>query len=108
MKSTSTSPNAAVTLRVSGTTQRPSRRAGLNSPVITTTARILDRGYAGGVFRRRVDPVDLHMMISAFCFFRVANQHTFLAAFGRDLVDPASHERDRAIVGDMVVSYLTG
>jgi AcrR family transcriptional regulator len=51
----------------------------MNSPVITTIARILERGYAAGVFRRRIDPVDLHMMISAFCFFRVANQHTFLA-----------------------------
>src|ERR1700734_3819559 len=80
----------------------------LNSPVITTTARILDRGYADGVFRRQVDPADLHMMISAFCFFRVANRHTFLAAFGRDLVDPASHERHREMVGDMVVSYLPG
>jgi AcrR family transcriptional regulator len=80
----------------------------MNSPVITTTGRILERGYAAGVFRRRVDPVDLHMMISAFCFFRVANQHTFLAAFGRDLVDPASHELHREMVGDMVVSYLTG
>jgi AcrR family transcriptional regulator len=80
----------------------------MNSPVITTIARILERGYAAGAFRRQIDPVDLHVMISAFCFFRVANQHTFLAAFGRDLVDPASHERDRAIVGDMVVSYLTG
>ena len=32
VKSTSTSPNAAVTLRVSGTTQRPSRRAGPKIP----------------------------------------------------------------------------
>jgi AcrR family transcriptional regulator len=80
----------------------------MNTPVITAIERILERGYANGVFSRQVDPVDLHMMISAFCFFRVANQHTFRAAFGRDLVDPASHERHRAMVGDMVVSYLTG
>ena len=26
-------------------------------------------------------------MISSFCFFRVANRHTFGALFGRDLVD---------------------
>jgi AcrR family transcriptional regulator len=80
----------------------------MNTSVITATARILERGYAAGVFHRQIDPVDLHMMISAFCFFRVANQHTFRAAFDRDLVGPATHERHRAILGDMVVSYLTG
>jgi hypothetical protein len=47
------------------------------------------------------------MMISAFCFFRVANRHTFGAAFGRDLTDPASHEHHRKMIGDLVVSYLT-
>jgi len=35
VKSTSTSPNIAVTVRFSGTTQRPSRRAGPKIPVIT-------------------------------------------------------------------------
>ncbi len=35
VKSTSTSPNAAVTVRLSGTTQRPSLRAGPKTPVMT-------------------------------------------------------------------------
>jgi AcrR family transcriptional regulator len=80
---------------------------GMKSPVVTATARTLERGYRDGVFRRRVDAVDLHMMISAFCFFRVANRHTFHIAFGRDMVDPAVHEHHRKVLGDMVVSYLT-
>jgi AcrR family transcriptional regulator len=80
---------------------------GMKSPVVTATARTLERGYRDGVFRRRVDAIDLHMMISAFCFFRVANRHTFRIAFGYDLIDPARHEHDRKMLGDMVVSYLT-
>ena len=50
-------------------------------------AKILERGYADGVFTREVDPIDLHMMISAFCVFRVANRYTFRTIFDRDLTD---------------------
>src|SRR4051794_3357079 len=79
----------------------------LNSPAIAVLEGILERGHADGTFRRRIDPVDLHMMISAFCVFRVANRHTFGTLFGRDMLDPQLRERYRRMVGDMVVSYLT-
>ena len=80
--------------------------ANLNSPAIEVIARILERGYATGVFRRQVDAVDLHMMISAFCVFRVANRHTFGTIFGRDLMAEELRERYRGMLGDMVVDYL--
>ena len=80
--------------------------AGLNTPVIDLLARILDRGYASGAFTRRVDAIDLHMMISAFCVFRIANQHTFGVLFDRDLTRPDLRDRYREMLGDMVVSYL--
>ena len=80
--------------------------ANLNTPAIEVIARIIERGRADGVFRREADAVDVHMMISAFCFFRVANQHTFGTIFGRDLMAPELRERYRAMVGDMVVDYL--
>ena len=38
---------------------------------------ILARGRRAGVFRADVTAIDLHFMISAFCFFRVSNRHTF-------------------------------
>ena len=80
--------------------------AGQNSPVIELIEGILARGRRQGAFTRDVDAVDLHMMISAFCVFRVANRHTFGAIFDRDLTDPGLRERYRAMVGDMVVDYL--
>jgi AcrR family transcriptional regulator len=80
--------------------------AGLNSPAIELLERILARGRADGSFSRDIDAVDLHMMISAFCVFRVANRHTFGAIFDRDLTDPALHDRYRRMLGDMVVEYL--
>ena len=49
--------------------------------------RILAAGRAAGVFRRDVDAVDLHMLISSYCVFRVANRHTWQALFGRDLLE---------------------
>ena len=79
----------------------------LNNPAIELIARILDRGRASGAFVRDVDAVDLHMMISAFCVFRVANRHTFGAIFDRDLTSPALRTHYREMLADMVVGYLT-
>jgi len=79
----------------------------LNSPATELITKILERGHAEGVFRRCPDAVDVHMMISAFCFFRVANRHTFGAIFGRDLTGAELRDRYRAMVGDMIVDYLT-
>jgi AcrR family transcriptional regulator len=74
------------------------------SPAI---AELVQRGRADGVFRDDVDAVDVHMMISAFCVFRVANRHTFGTLFDRDLTDPALRERYRTMLGDMVIDYLS-
>jgi AcrR family transcriptional regulator len=78
----------------------------LSMPAIEIIGRILERGRAEGVFRREIDAVDVHMMISSFCIFRVANRHTFGALFGRDLMASELRERYRRMLGDMVVDYL--
>jgi AcrR family transcriptional regulator len=80
--------------------------AGLNTPVLDLIARILDRGRTEGVFRREIDAVDLHMVISSYCVFRVANRHTFGAIFGRDLTDPGRRDHYRRTLGDLVVELL--
>ena len=81
--------------------------AELNTPAVAVIASILERGRESGVFRRDVEAIDVHMMISAFCFFRVSNRHTFGALFGVDMLDPARRDRYRRMIGDMVVSYLS-
>src|ERR1700722_3879997 len=80
--------------------------AELNTPAVAVIARILDRGRAAGVFPRQVEAIDVHLMISAFCFFRVSNRHTFGALFGVDMLDPGRRGQYRRMVGDMVVRYL--
>jgi AcrR family transcriptional regulator len=79
----------------------------LNSPAVLVTAGILARGYSSGVFKRHAEAIDIHMMISALCFFRMSNRYTFGAIFGVDLHDPARREHYRRMVGDVIVSYLT-
>jgi AcrR family transcriptional regulator len=79
----------------------------LNTPALALIGDILARGRAQRLFRTDVDAVDVHLIVSSFCFFRVANRHTFGAIFGRDLVDPGQREHYRTMLGDMVVSHLT-
>ena len=81
--------------------------AKIGSPALDVIRRILETGRQSGLFTADVDAVDLHAMISSFCFFRVANRHTFGALFGRDLVAPAQREHYRNMLGDMVIAYLT-
>ncbi len=80
----------------------------LNISIIDTIARIVERGAALGIFRTGVDPVDLHMLISAFCFFHVSNRYTFGMIFRRDLSDAELKQRHRRMICDSVVSYLRG
>ena len=79
----------------------------LAGPIVSLLDGILSRGRARGIFRPDADAIDVHMMISAFCVFRVANRHTFGTIFGRDLVDPSRTEHYRTMCGDMIVRYLT-
>ena len=80
---------------------------GLAGPAVDVLDGILARGRESGLFRADVDALDVHVVISSFCVFRVANRHTVSAIFGRDLLEPARPEHYRRMVGDLVVEYLT-
>jgi AcrR family transcriptional regulator len=78
----------------------------VNRSAIEVLASVLDRGKRQGVFRADVDPVDVHMMISACCFFRVANRYTFGMLFDRDLSNPVRRRRHKKLIVDMVLHML--
>jgi len=82
--------------------------ANLGSPAVEVVERILRAGRAGGEFVTEADAADVHVLISSFCFFRIANQHTFGALFGRDMAGEERRDRLRRMVGDMVIAYLRG
>ena len=77
-----------------------------NEAVIRTLRALLDRGEREGAFRARVDAIDLHMLISGFCFYRVSNRHTLQVIFGRDLTAPDRVAAHRAMIVDAVLAWL--
>jgi AcrR family transcriptional regulator len=80
----------------------------LANPALDVLGRILERGVAAGQFRDDVDALDVHMLISSYCVFRIANRYTFDAIFGRDLLDPKRREQLRRMLGDLLLAYLNG
>jgi len=80
--------------------------AGRNDTVIRSLRALLDRGARDGIFRAGVDAVDLHMLISGFCFYRVSNRHTLGLIFGRDLTAPAHVTAQRRMIVEAVLAWL--
>jgi AcrR family transcriptional regulator len=78
----------------------------LNVPAIEGLRKVLERGQKGGVFRGAIDPVDLHMSISALAVFHVSNRHTFSLIFQRDLESPAALIARRDSIIEMVVRFV--
>lgn len=80
----------------------------LNASAIEALTDILKRGYAQGVFKTKIDPTDLHMLISSLSAFRVSNRHTFGVIFGVDFNDPAVRRRHKRLIGDTIVRLMKG
>ena len=78
-----------------------------NATAITLLQEVIERGVQDGSFRDDVDAVDVHMIISAYACFHVANRHTFAAIFGRDMLDPSLQDSHRRLIGDLVVATMT-
>ncbi|MDX0997268.1 TetR family transcriptional regulator [Sinorhizobium medicae] len=87
--------------------KRSSEIGELNLSIVRTIDEILDRGRREGVFRRDIDAIDLHMLISAFCFFRVSNRYTFGTIFHRELSEPDLYNRHKQMIADAVTAYVT-
>ena len=78
----------------------------LNVPAIQSLRDVLERGQREGVFRGGIDPVDLHMSISALAVFHVANRHTFALIFQRDLESAQANGARRESIVEMIVRFV--
>jgi AcrR family transcriptional regulator len=78
----------------------------LNVSVIDTLRDIYHRGVKAGAFREGIDEIDLHMTISALCFFNVSNRATFSQIFKRNMEAPDMLAKRRETVIDTVIRYL--
>ena len=78
----------------------------LNVTVIDALRRLVARGQRARVFRRDIDPIELHMSISALGIFNVANRATFSTIFKRDMASPKALAARRAEVVDIVLRHV--
>lgn len=83
----------------------PSLRT-VNRPIVDMLGAVVARGQAEGVFRREVDPIDVHMAIAALGMFNVTNQYTFGTLFQRAMGAKGDVPSRRRRVADMILSWL--
>ncbi len=69
-----------------------------NRRVVALMAAIIDKGVMARLFRDGIDPFDLHMTISALCFYNVSNRYTLSMVFEADIGAKQALERRKASV----------
>jgi len=74
----------------------------INHRIIEVIQNILSRGQAAGVFRDDLDAIDIHMAISALCFFRVSNKYTFGKIFDVDLSSPERRDKHKRMAVEAI------
>ncbi|KGI67377.1 TetR family transcriptional regulator [Mycolicibacterium rufum] len=79
----------------------------LSRPATSLLDDILRDGRAAGVFRPDVTALDVHLVISSYCVFQVANRYTFGYLFDVDLTDISQRAHLRRMIGDVIVGWLT-
>jgi AcrR family transcriptional regulator len=77
-----------------------------NKSVIALLQTIIDKGVVEGLFRAGIDPVDLHMSISALCFYNVSNRYTFASNFGVDMSSAKSLNKRRAQITETILAWV--
>ncbi len=84
-------------LKMSGTI------SALNSSAIDMIREIYERGVAGGAFRAGIDPMNIHLTISALSFYNVSNRASIAQVFAHDMAVPTMRALRRASVIDTVI-----
>jgi len=77
----------------------------MNLSVIQSIQELYERGVKDGVFRKGLDPIDIHASISALTFFNVSNRHTFDLIFKRNGHTPRALALRRQRVIEMVLRF---
>jgi AcrR family transcriptional regulator len=78
-----------------------------NRRIIETLRTIIARGEAEGSFRKGIDPIELHLNMTALSFYNVSNQFTFAHNFGVDMSSSDAIERRAKQVADIILAWVT-
>jgi AcrR family transcriptional regulator len=79
----------------------------LNLSAIQSIEELYKRGVKAGVFRKGLDPIDIHASISALTFFNVSNRYTFDLIFKRNGQTSKALAARRKSVVDMVLRFVS-
>ncbi len=79
---------------------------GLNVTVLEVMSGVIERGKRLGVFTTNYNVLDLHLLITSMCFYRVSNRHTFGTLFDLDLQEAGVKQRHKRIFGDAILGLL--
>jgi AcrR family transcriptional regulator len=82
------------------------RLGDINRSAIDVIRELCERGSKAGVFRSDVDPVDVHLTISALSFYNVSNQASIKTVFGHDMAAEGARRQRRQSVIDAVVRLV--
>ena len=78
----------------------------LNRPIIDRLSSVIARGQAEGLFRKDVDPVEIHKAIAALGIFNVTNRYTFGAIFQKEMGAKGDVAGRREMIAEMILRYL--
>jgi AcrR family transcriptional regulator len=80
----------------------------MSNVVLDSLGKTLRRGEEEGIFRPGINVLDVHLLISSFCFYRVSNRHTVGEIFQIDLPDEQVKQRHKAMICEAVLRYIQG
>ena len=83
-----------------------SRIGAMNLSALRVVGDIHARGVAAGLFRPDLDPLDIHLTISALSFYNVSNRSSISQVFDHDMGAAEARTRRRAIVVETVLRLV--
>jgi AcrR family transcriptional regulator len=86
--------------------KRSEKIGALNLSAIAMIAQIYARGVAEGQFRPGLDPMDIHLTISALSFYNVSNRASIAEVFRHDMGERDAQARRRASVVEAVLRFV--
>lgn len=78
----------------------------LNLSAIRMVGEIYQRGVETGVFRPGLDPLDIHLTLTAPAFYNVSNRASINVVFGHDMGQPEARTRRRASIIEAVLRFV--
>lgn len=78
----------------------------VHTPFVEMVCDVIDRGVKAGLFRDKIDPIQLNISIAALGYYYLTNTYTSSVIFGTDLSDPEALKRRRDVILDTILRYV--